>query len=307
MQNRRDFLKKTFGAAAAVCSAAPCGPRLFARGPRSPEAAAAGRPAWPGPIGLEMYTVRDQFAKAPAETLKAVAAAGYKEIEAAAFLPMSLSVAEFKKEIAQDGLTSPSGFLEVPKRVEEWKKSVEQAQAFGWKYVVVAVADLLDADGWKDKADLFNLCGGYCHDAGIQFCYHNHLREFHKLGDTCGYDILLTNCDPELVKMQMDIFWITFAGRDPLPYFKKYSGRFPLLHIKDMKKDAVGSDTVFPPDNGPNPWAPVGEGKIHWPEIFAHVHEAGAKHIFVEQDRCDGSPLEAIKTSYDYLRKLPVS
>ena len=94
MKNRRDFLKRAVGAAAASAAMG------------THQSQAAGRLAWPGPIGLEMYTVRDQFAKAPAETLKGVAAAGYKEIEAAAFLPMNLSVAEFKKEIAKDGLTS---------------------------------------------------------------------------------------------------------------------------------------------------------------------------------------------------------
>ncbi|HEV2494332.1 MAG TPA: sugar phosphate isomerase/epimerase [Terriglobia bacterium] len=295
MESRRDFLKKTLGAAAASAALG------------LEESYAVGRLAWPGPIGLEMYTVRDQFAKAPAATLKAVAAAGYKEIEAAGFLPMNLSVAEFKKELAKDGLTSPSGFLEVPKTTDQWKKSVEQAKAFGWKYVVVAYGELADAQGWKRLADLFNQCGRICRDAGIQFCYHNHLREFAKLGSTCGYDILLTQCDPALVKMEMDVFWITYAGADPLPYFKRYAGRFPLLHIKDMKKDAVGSSTEFPPDSGPNPFAPVGQGKINWPEIFAHVHEAGAQHIFVEQDRADTSPLEAIKTSYDYLRTLRLS
>jgi sugar phosphate isomerase/epimerase len=296
MENRRDFLKKTIGAVGGASAAMGLS-----------EIHAAGNLAWPGPIGLEMYTVRDQFAKAPVVTLKQVAAAGYKEIEAAAFLPMNLSVADLKRQLTKDGLQNPSGFLEVPKSVDEWKKSIAGAQAFGWKYVVIAYTELADADGWKRLADLFNQCGRVAGDAGIQFCYHNHLREFAKVGDTTGYDILLTNCDPTLMKMELDIFWITYAGADPLPYFKKYPGRFPLLHIKDMKKDAVGSDTKFPPDSGPNPFAPVGQGKINWPEIFAHVHEAGAQHIFVEQDRSDTSPLEAIKISYDYLRNLRLS
>ena len=295
MQSRRGFLKKTLSAAALGLTVGDS------------HSTAAGRLAWPGPIGLELYTVRGLFAKTPKETLKDVAAAGYREVEAAAFLPMNLTVADFKRAIAADGLSSPSGFLEVPKNADEWKKSVAQASSFGWKYVVVAVGELLDAEHWKRYADLFNQCGRACRDAGIEFCYHNHLREFAKLGSTCGYDILLANCDPALVKMEMDIFWITYAGADPLPYFKKYSGRFPLLHIKDMKKDAVGSDTQFPPDSGPNPFAPVGQGKIDWAKIFAHVGEAGAKHIFVEQDRTDVPPLEAIKISCDYLRKLRLS
>ena len=294
MENRRDFLKKTIGTAALGAAM------------RDRQGSAAGRLAWPGPIGLEMYTVRDLFAKTPKDILKEIAAAGYREVEAAAFLPMNLSVADFKRAVAADGLSSPSGFLDTPKSTDDWKKSLEQAQAFGWKYVVVAYAERIGADGWKRFADLFNECGKLSRDAGIQFCYHNHMREFEKLGDTTGYDILLTRCDAELLKMEMDIFWITYAGVDPFPYFQRYPGRFPLLHIKDLKKGFAGSTTVFPPDSGPNPFAPAGQGRVEWAKIFAHVGQAGAKHIFVEQDRTDGAPLEAIKISYDYLHKLRV-
>jgi sugar phosphate isomerase/epimerase len=295
VQNRRDFLKKTLGAAA-LGAAIEDGTAMAADGL-----------AWTKPIGLELYTVRHLFAKTPKETLKDVADAGYREVEAAVFLPMNLSEADFKRAITADGLANPSGFVDMPKTTDDWKKSVEQAHGFGWKYMVTGYTDRADADGWKRLADLFNQCGKLSQAAGIQFCYHNHIREFEKLGSTIGYDILLENCEPALMKMEMDIFWITYSGFDPLPYFKSYPGRFPLLHIKDMKKDAVGSTMKFPSDSGPNPFAAVGQGKIDWAKIFAHAGEAGAKHIFVEQDRSDVPPLEAIKISFDYLRTLRLS
>jgi sugar phosphate isomerase/epimerase len=173
--------------------------------------------------------------------------------------------------------------------------------------MVTGNTNRIDADGWKRLAALFNECGQISAAAGMQLCYHNHMREFEKLGSTTGFEILLTECDPKLVKMEMDIFWVVYGGEEPLHFWRRYPGRFPLLHIKDMKKDAAGSTTEFPSEQGPNPFAPVGQGKIEWPKIFPHVHAAGAQHIFVEQDRSDVPVLEAIKASFEYLRKLRVS
>jgi sugar phosphate isomerase/epimerase len=165
----------------------------------------------------------------------------------------------------------------------------------------------LDIDAWKRRADLFKQCGTLSLDAGMQFCYHAHFNEFAKQGDTCGYDIMLANCDPKLLKMEMDIFWATYAGVDPLHYFQLHPGRFPLLHIKDLYKGVAVNPHEDPPENGPNPFAPVGQGKIDWVKIFAHVGEAGTEHIYVEQDRCNMPPLEAIKISFDYLKSLRLS
>ena len=80
-----------------------------------------------------------------------------------------------------------------------------------------------------------------------------------------------------------------------------------MLHVKDFKPGFPTSTTSFPYDTGPNPFAPVGQGLIDWMKIFAHVHEAGAEHIFVEQDRCDRSPFEEIATSFNYLKNLRLS
>jgi len=264
---------------------------------------AAERPAWPGPIGLELYTVRELFAKAPAGTLKQVAAVGYKEVE----IGPSVKPDSLNSDLRAAGLTAPSGYFEVPKSIEDWKKTVEAARNYGLRYVVVGDNPRLDTEAWKRRADLFNHCGTLSLGAGIQFCYHAHFHELARIGGTTGYDIMLTRCDPKLLKMEMDIFWVTYAGADPLHYFRLYPGRFPLLHIKDLYKDVVVNPQEDPPENGPNPFAPVGQGKIDWAKIFAHAGEAGTKHIFVEQDRCNMPPLEAIKISFDYLKKLTLS
>ena len=260
----------------------------------------AGQLAWPKPIGLELYTVRDEFAKDPAGTLKKVGAVGYREVEILAEIPAP----RLKGYLSAANLTAPSTYPEAPKDVESWKKTLDQVHPYGFRYVVVGDNPTLDGDAWKRRADLFNQCGRLAQSAGMQFCYHAHYHEFAPLGDTSGYDIMLERCDPKLLKFEMDCFWATYAGRDPVQYFQKYPGRFPLLHIKDFKSGFPTSTSDFPYDTGPNPFAPAGQGRIDWKKIFAHAPQAGVRHIYVEQDRCDGSPFEAIKTSFDYLKTL---
>jgi sugar phosphate isomerase/epimerase len=289
MLTRRGFLGNAIGGVAACVALR--------------NALGAGRLAWTKPIGLELYTVREMFAKDPAKTLKDVAAAGYKEVE----VGPGVKPEKLNHDLKAAGLTAPSGYFNPPKNLDDWKKTVDQAQSYGLRYVVVGDNPSLSADEWKKRAELYNECGRASLAAGIQFCYHAHFRELEAVDGTTGYEILLTRCDPKLLKMEMDIFWVTYAGKDPLPYWKRYPGRFPLLHIKDLRKGVTIHSTEDPPEHGPNPFAPVGKGTIDWARIFAHVHEAGAQHIFVEQDRCDLPVLEAIKTSYEYIQTLRVN
>jgi len=287
MLTRRNFL--------GVLGAAAAGTALPIR-----DALAAGRLAWPGPIGLEIYTVRDKFAKNPTETLKKVAAIGYKEVEVGRINTWD----NLKQELHAAGLTAPSGYVNLTKTLDEWKKKVGEAHKYGLQYIVVGDNPVLTAAGWHRRAEFFNKCGEVAKQAGIQFCYHAHFHEFAKIDGTTGYDILLKNCSPRHLKMEMDIFWVTYAGADPLHYWRLYPGRFPLLHIKDMRKGVKIHPQQDPPAGGPNPFAPVGRGRIDWKRIFAHVHEAGAKHIFVEQDKCNLPEYQAIRISYNYLRHL---
>ncbi|HXW13813.1 MAG TPA: sugar phosphate isomerase/epimerase [Terriglobia bacterium] len=261
---------------------------------------AADRLAWEKPMGLEIYTVRDLFAKDPAGTLKQVATVGYKEVE----IVPGIKPALLNSYLRAAGLTAPSGYVGAPKSVEDWKKTIDASRDYELHYLVIGDNPRLDIEAWKRRADLYNQCGKLAQDAGMQFCYHAHYNEFARVDNTSGYDIMLTRCEPKLLKMEMDIFWATYAGVDPVHYFRLHRGRFPLLHIKDLYKNVAVNPHEDPPANGPNPFAPVGQGKIDWPRIFAQVDEAGVKHIFVEQDVCNMPPLEAIKISFDYLKNL---
>ena len=290
MVTRRQFLERSLqGVAGAALLAA--------------EARAAGRLAWTRPIGLEIYTVRQAYAKDPAGTLKKVGAVGYREVE----IPTNIPAPKLKGYLQEANLTAPSTYPDPPKDLESWKKTLDHVQPYGFHLIVVGDNPVMDADAWKRRADMFNQCGRLAQQAGLQFCYHAHFHEFAPLGGTCGYNILLTRCDSKLLKMEMDVFWATYAGQDPVAYFQKYPGRFPLLHIKDFKPGFPTSTSSFPYDQGANPFAPVGKGRINWARIFAHAPQAGVEHIFVEQDRCDGSPFDAIRTSFDYLKKLRLS
>ena len=267
MLTRRQFLEKTIhGVSAGAAIAAS-------------EILDAGQLAWSKPIGLEIYTVRAEFAKDPAGTLKKVGATGYREVEVSTEIPADT----LKAYLRAANLTAPSTYLDVPKDIESWKKTLDRVHPNGFRYIVVGDNPQLDAEAWKRRAELFNEC------------------------DASGYDIMLTRSDPELLKMEMDVFWATYAGQDPLDYFQKYPGRFPLLHIKDFKPGFPTSTASFPYDSGPNPFAPAGKGRIDWVKIFAHARQAGTQHIFVEQDRCDGSPFEAITASFNYLKNLRLS
>ena len=143
------------------------------------------------------------------------------------------------------GLSAPSGYFEPPKTLDDFKKTLDHAHGYGLHYLVVGDNPVLTADEWKKRAELYNECGKASLAAGIQYCYHAHFHEFADLNGTCGYDILLTRCDPKLLKMEMDIFWVEYAGKDPLPYWKRYPGRFPLLHIKDLRKGVTMAPFAF--------------------------------------------------------------
>ena len=291
MLTRRKFLEKAAGGA--------CAGALWL----ATEALADGRRAWPRPIGLELYTVRDAYAKDPAGTLKRVSAVGYREVEA----PTNIPAPTLLGYLRAANLTAPSTYPDAPKDLDAWKKTLDQVHPYGFHFIVVGDDPKMDAEAWKRRAELFNRCGSLAQEAGLQFCYHAHYHEFAPLGDTCGYDIMLARCDAKLLKFEMDVFWATYAGRDPVAYFQKHPGRFPLLHIKDFKPGFPTSTRSFPYDNGPNPFAPAGQGRIDWRNIFAHAPQAGVEHIYVEQDRCDGDPFDAIAASFKYLRNLQLS
>lgn len=246
-----------------------------------------------GPIGLQLYTVRDEMKKSVPMTLARVARTGYKEVEFAGYF--NHTAKEIRDQLKNTGLTAPSAHVGFPELGQSWDKIIDDAHVVGHKYLVSPWIDdkYRTVSGYKQVAELFNKAGEATKKAGIQFAYHNHNFEFPPVDGVVPYDLLLAETDRDKVKMEMDVYWITKAGADPLAYFKKHPGRFPLLHIKDM--DAT-------PDKG---MVDVGKGVINWRAILGHRSQAGTKHIFVEHDQPKDA-YASIRNSYQYLRNLNV-
>lgn len=264
--------------------------------------------ASPKKVGLQLYTLRAEMAKDPEGTLKKVADIGYREVELFSYSDgkfFGKTPAEFSALLKSLGLTAPSGHYMTGKAVmkgkgtltNDWKRAVDDAATVGQKYMVCAYLfppERTKLDDYKEFAELFNKSAEVCRAAGIQFAYHNHDFEFQKLDGQLPYDVLLNGTDPKLVQLELDLYWATFAGQDPVALFRKHPGRFPLWHIKDMEKT---------PERA---FAEVGTGSIDFQRIFDARKTAGMTHYFVEQDVCKRPPLEAIAISYKNVQKLSV-
>src|SRR3984885_8944456 len=257
-------------------------------------------------LGVQLYTVRDQMKADFDGTLAKVAAIGYKEVEFAGYFDHSPK--EVRTSIDNHGLTSPSCHVQYDVLGEDkWPEQIESAKIIGQSYIVCPwiPEDLRkQPDIWKRAAETFNRAGEASKKAGVQFAYHNHWCEFLPVDGKLPYDQLLKDCDPNLVKMELDLCWITVAGGDPVKYFNRYPGRFPLVHVKDIKKmpkiSEAGSQSF---GDSLQDMTSVGNGLIDWKRIFAQSDKAGIKYYIVEHDK-PVDPFDSITKSYEYLNKL---
>lgn len=242
------------------------------------------------PLGLQLYTVRDLMQRDFDGTLRAVAAAGYTQVEFAGYFDRT--PAQVRSALSAAGLTAPAAHVDGDLMINRWAEAVERAGAVGHRYVVIAwIPQQMrnSLDDWRRIAELLNRCGEMAGSAGIQLGFHNNDYVFPVTEGRVPYDVLLEATDPALVKMEMDIYWTRKAGQDPLAYFARWPGRFPMLHIKDL--DAAGN------------MVDVGQGIIDWRAIIARRAAAGTEHFFVEHDEPQ-NPLQSIAASYRYLRTL---
>jgi sugar phosphate isomerase/epimerase len=262
-------------------------------------------------VGVQLYTVRDDMKKDFSGTIAKVASIGYKELEFAGYFDHP--PADVRAIIDKDGLTAPSCHVGYDVVQNHLPETIDAAHTVGHSFIVCPSIDekvRKSADSWKGVTDLFNKAGEACKKAGIQFAYHNHTFEFYPdpiLGGKRAYDYLLENTEANLVKMEMDLCWISTTGQDPLDYFKRFPGRFALVHVKDYKtlpqpspdKKQFSPNTEFEKTVMTEP----GSGIIDWKRIFAHAGEAGIQHFFVEHDQ-PADPFASLAASYKYLSTL---
>jgi len=268
------------------------------------------------PIGLQLYTVREQAGKDFEGTLKEVGAIGYQEVELYSFFDRK--AAEVRRALEGAGLKCVSAHYGVPALRADLAAQIDFAKELGLQFMICpfpGVADparlkaggpsftqSLTLDDWKWNADLFNRVGEQAKRAGLRFGYHNHHIEFREFGGVTAFDELLRRTDPELVTIELDCGWVKVAGLDPADFIASHASRVGLLHIKDVKAGPAPS-TRFGPAV---PFAEVGRGSIDWTRVFQAARKAGVRRYYVEQDTTERPPLQAIKISRDYLHDLKV-
>ncbi len=247
-------------------------------------------------IGIQLYTVRDKINQDLDGTLQRLADIGYNSAEAAGYnlsdgTFYGMAPKAFGDKLKELGMPLNSSHSATEPDTAD--KVFTDAKAAGCKYVIypyLPEPNRQNIDGYKTTAEKFNQVGEIAKKYNIQFGYHNHAFEFDPMDGQMGMDVLLNETDPNLVTFEMDLYWVTNAGHDPVELMEKYPGRFQLWHVKDMVK----TDDKF--------FAPVGSGRIDFKRIFAEKDTAGMKMFFVEQDSFrDLDPFESVEASYNYL------
>ncbi|MDI6784111.1 MAG: sugar phosphate isomerase/epimerase [bacterium] len=243
-------------------------------------------------VALALYTVRDEIAKDYIGTLKKVAEIGYPGVQISG--GGNLSAKELKTALDDLGLKPAGAHIPLDKLETDLDNVLTFHQTIGNQYIIcpwIPVERRGTAADWKKIAEVFNEIGSKCKEKGFEFGYHNHSFEFVKFDGKYAYDILLESCDRNLVKTEIDVYWVQHGGANPAEYIRKYENRCSLVHLKDMAKDEKKS------------FAEVGYGILDWDDIFAACKQANMKWYIVEQDICQRPVYESIKMSYEFLKR----
>jgi len=259
-------------------------------------------------MGLQLYTVRAAMARDVEGTLKSVAGMGYEEFETYGFDPEGiryyrLSASDFAQRLRDLNLTTPSGHYDLNRytssSVDDLKRyadrCVEGAHILGQTYITWPLLNEGDRtiDKFKMVAARLNVLGEHLKKAKLQLAYHNHDFEFVEQNGQIGYDIILKETDPELVKLQMDLYWIAHGSKlSPNQWFKRAPGRFVMWHVKDMHKTS-------------RDYTELGNGSIDFTRIWPDASLAGLKHFFVEQGgNFTHDPFRSVADSADYVKRV---
>ena len=259
-----------------------------------------GTPVFVAPIGVQAYSFRNYFPKDMVGTLDRIQAMGITEIEGGSG---KLPPEEYKKLCDERGITIPSTGTSFKDFDENPMKVVETAKALGSKYVMCAwvphESGNFTLEDAKRTVEVFNRSGKVLKDNGLTFCYHAHGYEFQPHGDGTLMDYIIQNTDPENVSFEMDIFWVHFGGGDPVALLKKYTDRWKLLHLKDMKHGVV-KDLTGLTDVEYN--VPLGTGELDMPGILKEARKIGIAHYFIEDE--SSAVVNQVPESIAYLRSL---
>lgn len=264
------------------------------------------------PLGIQLWTVKDEAAKDLEGTLRKVYAAGFREIEFAGFY--GKTAAETGKLLKDIGFSLVSMHANAGAIAKDGAQIIADAKTLGLKYVVCSSPGVtpekeklpwaermkaVDLNDWKWNADLFNKFGKQVSDAGMTFGYHNHSAEFKKFGNQTAFDYLFANTDAKHVKIELDIGWVVVAQQDPIALLNQYKDRVIALHVKDVgPRESADKEPAS---------VALGEGVVDWKKVLTTAKANGVKGYFYEQEAPYTRPvLESVKISGDYLKKLGV-
>ncbi len=243
-------------------------------------------------IGLQLYTVRDDMAKDPVGTIKAVAKMGYPAVQTG---PGVLPPKEFRKLLDDLGITVCGFHVGFSQLQNDLPKLIEESKILGNEILIcpgLPEERTRDAAAWRETARLYEEIGAKARAQGIHVGHHNHTGEFERHDGKYGFDYLLEGTTARNVCAELDTCWAAWVKVDPAAYIRKYPGRFLTLHIKDISRGAHRTT------------AEVGEGILDWPAIFAAAESVGGTRWYiVEQDSCQRPPLESVKLSLQHLRE----
>lgn len=241
-------------------------------------------------IGLQLYTIREETDKDFLGTLEKVAAMGYKNVEFAGFFNTPADL--LKDALMRLSLTPVSSHVGMNLLRSEADSLIAYHKAIGTKYIIVPWSKTDTLDEVKEIADLLNNMAPKVHEAGMELGYHNHAQEFQKIDGKYAMDILLELTEKSGVFPEFDVYWIQFAGLNPVDFISKYGSRCKLIHLKDMKSQTDKQYTE------------VGNGIIDMKKVIQKGLEVGTNYFIVEQDKCDKPCLDAINISLNNLKAM---
>jgi sugar phosphate isomerase/epimerase len=248
--------------------------------------------------GVQVYMVRKQAAADLAAAFKAIHDAGFNQVE---LYPIAYKhpAAELKTMMSDAGLRAVSGHFDYTGR----DMSIEYAHGLGLRYLVCPMLpedQKLTLDGFQKAAEHFSKWGEATKKAGMQFAFHNHDYEFKPIGGSNGWTVLMNGTDATTVKLELDMFWLTTAGQNPMDVLMKHANRAVLMHMKDRTRDAPTSFVVS--DKATSYCTELGKGTIDWPALLKQAKAQGIRYAFLDQDDTKIPVNDSMRASHDYLQ-----
>ncbi len=246
-------------------------------------------------LGVQLYTVRTVIGNDPANVLKQIHDIGYDEIEA---------TLDTLKQAASAIQNSGMKLVSAHMNLDPTDEQLADVKQKGFTYAVipyVAPAQRGGVDVMKKLAASMQQAGKRAQSHGLQLCYHSHAFEYEPMGGTTPLEILMGETQPDVVQLELDIFWAAVAGHNPVDLLKTYKGRVPLLHLKDKLK-GTPAETQYNERVPKETFKEIGNGSIDIPAVLKAANAAGVKHYFVEQDQTP-DPIASLRQSYEYLSK----